>query len=222
MNVHRLRRHLIVWLGCTICLLILILPADAEINSADKQTQPDTTQANPGLNPQEIFRKGAMNIGLTAGAGTGAAILGASERHDLALAYLHFGYVLTNLLAEERWYRGHLELAGETFGGFQYHPENRYVVGMMFGLRYNFIAPLPWVPFIDVGAGPSLTDIGEPDLSTTFQFNVQVGLGTHYFIQDTLALTLQLRGIHLSNAYIESPNQGSNTFLLLGGVSWFF
>ena len=92
----------------------------------------------------------------------------------------------------------------------------------MLGLRYSVITGGRLVPFIEGGAGPSLTDIGEPDLSTTFQFNTQLGLGTHFFIRDKLSLTLQMRGIHLSNAYIDTPNHGANALLFLGGLCWFF
>lgn len=63
------------------------------------------------------------------------------------------------------------------------------------------------------------TDIGEPDLNTTFQFNVQIGVGTHYFFLDDMALTLQVRGIHLSNAQIVMPNNGTNSILFMIGAT---
>lgn len=168
------------------------------------------------------FRKDTVNIGLTAGAGFGIKILGGQESHDLALAYGHIGWMMTDVMYENRWYEGNLELWGEVFAGGQYHPASRYVFGLAVGPRYNFITGSRWVPFLDVGAGISGTDIGEPDLSTTYQFNVQIGVGAHYFFRDDMALTLQIRGVHLSNAQIKMPNNGTNSIVFMVGATGFF
>ena len=77
-------------------------------------------------------------------------------------------------------------------------------------------------PFVDGGFGPSLTDIGRPDLSTTFEFNVQGGVGLHYFWSDHQAFTVQCRYFHMSNCGIQQPNQGVNSINFLVGMSWFF
>jgi opacity protein-like surface antigen len=168
------------------------------------------------------FRKDTLNTGLTAGAGFGIKIFGGQERHDLALVYGHVGWMMTDVMYENRWYEGNLELWGDVFTGGQYHPMSRHVFGLAVGPRYNFITGSRWVPFLDVGAGVSVTDIGEPDLSTTFQFNVQIGVGTHYFFLDDMALTLQIRGIHLSNAQIKLPNNGTNSIVFMIGATGFF
>lgn len=78
------------------------------------------------------------------------------------------------------------------------------------------------MPFVDAGAGISAIDIGELDLGGKFQFNLQAGFGTYYFIREDLAINLQSRWIHLSSAGLHTPNQGTNTILILGGFSWFF
>lgn len=168
------------------------------------------------------FTRNSINVGIAAGAGFGGAVMGSNERHDLALAYGHFGWIATDPLAEARFYEGSLELYGEVFGGFQYDPESAYLVGLTVGPRYYFTGMKRWVPFVDAGAGVSATDIGEPDLSTTFEFNLAVGVGTFYFLREDLALTFRARGIHLSNADIEEPNDGVNSLLFLIGVNWVF
>jgi lipid A 3-O-deacylase len=168
------------------------------------------------------FRKNIMDTGLTAGSGFGLDILGSKTSHQLALVYGHMGWMATDVIFKNRWYEGNLELWGEIFAGRQYHPETDSVFGLTFGPRYLFITHSRWVPFIDAGAGVSGTDIGEPDLSTKFEFNVQLGVGTHYFLMDNIALTLQVRGIHLSNAYIKLPNHGANALLFLVGATYFF
>ena len=89
-------------------------------------------------------------------------------------------------------------------------------------LRYDFATRSKWVPFVDFGAGATATGIRNGDLSTIFEFNLQAGLGTHFFLRNDLALTFQYRFIHLSNAGIEFPNVGVNTSNFLLGLSWFF
>lgn len=168
------------------------------------------------------FRKNIMDAGLTAGTGFGLEILGSKKAHQLALVYGHMGWMATDVVFKHKWYEGNLELWGEIFGGGQYHPEHAGVFGLTVGPRYHFITHSRWVPFLDAGAGISGTNIGEPDLSTEFEFNLQLGAGTHYFFLDNFALTLQMRGIHMSNAYIKLPNHGANALLFLIGVTYFF
>jgi hypothetical protein len=55
-----------------------------------------------------------------------------------------------------------------------------------------------------------------------FQFNLQGGFGCYYFLKDNLALTLQYRFLHLSNACIELPNMGVNTNIICIGLSRYF
>ncbi|MGH7969585.1 MAG: acyloxyacyl hydrolase [Limisphaerales bacterium] len=79
-----------------------------------------------------------------------------------------------------------------------------------------------WVPFFDAGAGVSATSIGPPDLSGTFEFNLQAGLGVHRFLQDNLALTLEGHYLHMSCAGLSSPNAGLNAVVGMLGITWFF
>ena len=77
-------------------------------------------------------------------------------------------------------------------------------------------------PLVDGGAEGSSTNIDGPDLNGNFQFNIQVGAGTHYFLSERTAPTVQYRWLHFSNAGIERPNHGTNTQMFHVGVSWFF
>jgi lipid A 3-O-deacylase len=130
--------------------------------------------------------------------------------------------VFSHLKGTGHWYSGNWELLGDLFGGFQYHPDRAYLAGVTPILRYEFATGTRFVPFIDLGAGATLTDIRDGDLSTKFEFNLQYGFGTHYFLRDDLALTAQYRFIHLSNAGISSPNLGVNNNTVYLGLSWFF
>jgi opacity protein-like surface antigen len=168
------------------------------------------------------FRKGLYQVGGTVGAGFGTKVLGTTQKHDLASASVNLGWVFTDVIAPDKWYRGNFELLLELFGGGQFNPYGRYFVGLTLLIRHNFATCSRWMPFVDAGAGVSATNIEGPDLSGTFQFNLQGGVGTHYFLSDRTALTVQYRWLHFSNAGIRDPNHGTNTQMFHVGVSWFF
>ncbi len=168
------------------------------------------------------FRKGLFQVGSTVAAGFGVRVFGSTLAHDLALTSVNLGWVFTDVMASDKWYRGNFELLLELFGGGQFNPNDRYFVGLTALLRYNFATGSRWVPFVDAGVGVSNTNIDGPDLSGNFQFNIQMGAGTHYFLSDRTALTVQYRWLHFSNAHIREPNHGTNTQMFHVGVSWFF
>jgi hypothetical protein len=170
----------------------------------------------------EGFRSSAQTTSLDSGAAAGLAILGGHQRHDLALTSISYGQMLGPVRGEDHWYRGNWELDGELFGGLQYSPSANYVLGLAPHLRYDFATGTRWVPFVDVGAGVSATGIGAPDLSGTFEFNLQGAVGTHYFIRNNLAVTVEARYLHLSCGGMHSPNLGLNAVAGMIGLSWFF
>ncbi len=158
------------------------------------------------------------NMGFTLGAGFGVSDMGSAESHHLTAATLHVG----KLLESGRPLLRHVELAGELWSGAQFHPDSAYLVGLTPVARYHFLPGSRLDPFIDGGAGVTATDIGRPDLSTTFEFNLQAGVGFHWVLRKNLALTFDGRYIHLSNAGIDQPNHGVNSFLFSSGLTWFF
>lgn len=168
------------------------------------------------------FKKGTEDFSVTLGHGWGAKIFGSGKRHDLLLASGHWGWIATTLMGKHHWYQGTLEPWAELFGGLQYHPRDHYVTGLTIGLRYHFVTASRWVPFFDAGVGLAATDIGKPDLGSTFEFNLQIGLGIQYFINPHLALGGHARLFHLSNGGLTSSNMGVNSFLYLCDVTWFF
>ncbi|MFZ5556187.1 MAG: acyloxyacyl hydrolase [Pseudomonadota bacterium] len=205
----------------------ILLGVCAAVAGAAPETGADGAAVGPGIWKNGVgsgFRKGAREAGAAVAAGFGVRAVGGVRKHDLALATGHYGWVLTGVLAPDRWYRGNLELIGEVFAGGQFHPDEAYFVGVTPMLRYNFATGSRWVPFVEAGAGMSVTNIdGDgPDLSGNFQFNLQGGAGTHYFLGDDFAVTLGYRWLHFSNAGINSPNKGTNTQMFRIGVAWFF
>jgi len=168
------------------------------------------------------FREDTFDAGFSLGAGFGTRILGSRQAHDLALASVSFGWVFTDVVAPDKWWRGNWEWLNEVFSGAQVNHDNHYFVGGTTGLRYSFATGTRWVPFIDGGVGLSGTDIDSPDLKGIFQFNVQVGVGTHYFLRDDTAVTLQYRWLHFSDGGTTAVNHGTNTEMFEAGLTWFF
>lgn len=168
------------------------------------------------------FHRGLLEMGFEIGGGVGHQAFGSSQAHDLVVAKLYLGRMVGGVQGEGHWYRGNWEVLGELFAGGQVNPDDDYLVGLTPVLRYNCATGTPWIPFVDAGAGVTATDIGHPDLSTTFQFNTQVGLGVRWFLTGNSALTFQYRYMHISNAGIEQPNHGINTSLFYAGMTWFF
>ena len=170
----------------------------------------------------EGFKDGDQSLSLSFGGTDGIRIFGGRDRHDLELNSIAYGYMLGAVEGEGHWYRGNWEVRGELFGGVQFSPSGNWVVGLTPHLRYNFATGTRWIPFLDLGAGVSATGIGAPDLSGTFEFNLQANTGVRWFIRDNLALTFEAGYLHFSDAGISKPNQGINSIKGMIGVSWFF
>ena len=161
-----------------------------------------------------------MSVAL--GAGDGVQIFGGRQSHDLALISLSYGKMISPVVGEGHWYRGNWELRGELFSGAQFSPSAESLVGLTPHLRYNFATGSRWIPYADIGAGVSATSIGPPDLSGTFEFNLQAATGVQWFIRDNFALGLEARYLHMSCAGIHPPNLGLNTVNGMLSVTWFF
>lgn len=168
------------------------------------------------------LRAGTLDAGFALGAGIGMEGLGESTRHDLALTLIQFGRIISEPLAPGRWYGGNFELGAELAAGGTFYPDNAYLVGLSPTLRYHFMTGTPWVPFIEGGAGPAVTDIGLPDLGSKFQFIDHFGFGVNWFHGQADALSVEVRFIHISNAGYKDPNYGVNTGMLLMGWKRFF
>jgi len=182
-----------------------------------------TTESTPAAPPsaEGHFLKGTWSVAaLLIGA---LDIRGKTDRpaHDLGLASIQAGYNFTGLQGESTWYYGYWQIAGEVFGGAQFSPR-RYVVGALPVLSYNFVVNDNWVPYIEGGAGVAFTDIGHPDLSTTFQFTEQGGVGFRYHLDANTWLRVGSRVLHISNGGIKEPNTGVTTANVILGLEWFY
>jgi len=145
-----------------------------------------------------------------AGVAPGISTFGSRQAHDFALLGLTYGHVLGHVKGEGHWYRGNFEGRLELWGGGQYSPSSEYVIGLTPHLRYDFATGTRLVPFLDGGAGVTATSIGPPDMSGTFEFNLQANVGAYWFVRDHLAFTGEAGYMHMSCAGIHHPNLGAN------------
>ncbi len=223
-------------LGVLVVMVLISSACARDSIGAEAQSQSAATNATAERGPElvepkstiwqsgigEGFLPTARTFSLEAGLALGMATFGSEQAHDLALLSLAYGRMLGHVKGEGHWYRGNFEARLELFGGGQYSPSSEWVIGLTPHLRYNFATGSRWIPFLDGGAGVTATGIGPPDLSGTFEFNLQATTGLHWFLRDNLALTGEVRYLHMSCAGITHPNLGVNNVGFMIGLTWFF
>jgi len=217
-------------IACCVTLLSASLPK-AE---GQQQLPGATVNSQPAFQPTEVsrsvwesalgdgFRSTARSISVSAGANFGIASFGSREAHDLALVNVTYGHMLSGVWGRGHWYQGNPEFRLEIFTGAQFSPSSEWLVGLTPHLRYDFATGTRWIPFADIGAGVTATGIGPPDLSGTFEFNLQAGGGVQWFIKDHMAITLDVHYLHWSCAGLHKPNLGLNGVTGMLGVAFFF
>ena len=75
-------------------------------------------------------------------------------------------------------------------------------------------------PFLEAGEGAVYTDLRKQDLGTRVQFTSTAGGGLEYAIRPDMAVGLQVRFRHMSNAGMSSSNPGINTVFGLLGLTF--
>jgi len=215
-------------------LLTFVLLSGSAIHRAEAQSQSMNSMVTPepSLNPSQSslwqdsvgggFLPSTRNFAVEAGVAPGMAAFGSPQAHDLALLSLSYGQMLGRVKGKGHWYGGNFEGRLELFGGEEYSHSEGWIIGLTPHLRYNFATGTRWIPFVDLGAGVTATGIGPRDLSGTFQFNSQASAGLRWFVRDDLALTGEVRLMHVSNAGIREPNAGANNIPVMIGVTWFY
>jgi opacity protein-like surface antigen len=219
-NLYPLRRLTNCWWKLAFLPLVLVSPGS--LMRAAAQTSPAPADGLATNDFTGAIQAGVQTLSIELGTMSGLKIFGGSQYHDLALASISYGQVLGPVLGADHWYGGNYELRLEAFGGSQYSPTTDFVFGVTPHLRYDFATGTRWVPFVDAGAGLTATDISRPDLSNTFEFNLQVGAGLHCRLSPHWALTVEERYFHISDAGLTHPNHGLNGAMGMIGLTRFF
>lgn len=214
-------------LPSTLLMTILLMWAQQASMAADPEApSPGTPSAPPPVLSQsgqvERIHVGLLEIGMMAGYGK-AMLIGATQddRRQYAILNPRFGVFLTDVMGRVP-YKGSVELIAEPIGMFQFEPKQLYAVGLSALVRYNFWTGSKIIPFLDAGAGVMGTNFGPPEQGSIFNFQLQAGAGLHIFVKRGLALTLQYRLHHISNAGTADPNRGINSNIFLAGLSIFY
>jgi hypothetical protein len=168
------------------------------------------------------FRPGVQTLNGEAGGSYGLNAFGSRQAHHLVLGSLSYGYMRSPVRNADHWYRGNWEWRAELFGGEQFSPTDDWILGLTPHLRYNLATGTRLIPFVDGGAGVTFMRADQPDLSSDFEFNLQGGTGVHYFVRNNLAVTVEARYFHISDAGIRHPNYGLNGVGGMIGLTWFF
>ena len=169
----------------------------------------------------EGCKSGIQSLGFSTDTGYGFKIFGCQINHDLTLPGLSYGYTLGSVKGEGRRYRGNREFRDELFSGGQFHPRRDWLADFTPHLRYNFATGTRRKPHVDGGAEVTATSMGPPDLSPTFEFNLQTATGVSRLIEDDVAPSVETRYLRLSCAGMDSPNLGLINVNGMPGISWF-
>jgi hypothetical protein len=88
------------------------------------------------------------------------------------------------------------------------------------GFRYRMLERARWRPFLIGVAGVGGTDFDLDWQDDGFQFWLEAGVGVRRPIDDRLALSLETRFHHISNAGMHPPNIGIDSILVLVGIDF--
>ena len=111
----------------------------------------------------------------------------------------------------------------EPFMGPIYSPHTNLEMGNTFWFKLGLLPDTSkFQPYVKAGAGFDYMTLHTYEQSTQFNFIEQGAIGIHYFFTKNTAFTLEGRIRHLSNASIEEPNHGINTYYVVTGITYHF
>ena len=118
---------------------------------------------------------------------------------------------------------GAVDLVWEQEAAYVFTPDNDTEVANNFLIKYGFLpVSSRWQPYFVGGAGTVFLTEHIHGQATQFNFNEYAGLGVQYFIKPQIALSVEYRFRHLSNADIKEPNDGVDSNFFLLGISFKF
>ena len=102
-------------------------------------------------------------------------------------------------------------------------PETNVELGTSFFLKVGLLPQTSkFQPYLKAGVSLVYMTQHTREQATQFNFAEQGGIGMHYFFAKNWGLTIEGLYRHLSNASIDHPNQGINTYFSSVGVTYKF
>lgn len=137
-------------------------------------------------------------------------------------AFAQLGYMLSDADDDGKW-SGNFEGLVDGYGASIFKGRGNYMAGTTVWVRYNIMPPsCQLVPYLQGGAGVTLTDVDRHVLGQDFNFNLNVAAGVRYFIKPRCSLNAEYRYQHISNAGMSQQNLGIDAQGGVLSVSWFF
>lgn len=130
-----------------------------------------------------------------------------------------FGWFLSGELGIGSWYQGRHELLVELPLHLVVDPRVSPMTGGYLLGSWKFTSLDGWAPYVFAGGGILYVDLGLPTMGSRLDFCYQGGTGVQYFLEKDLALSLEYRYHHISNAGTASPNEPLNSSKILLGIS---
>ncbi len=205
------------------CLLAFGSMAVLGTFKASAQLESTNSFAVENLSLEDRFHGGQHEASLDAGV-LFSPFIAVKNRPTVNYAFGagQLGFML-NDVAGEGIFRGNFELTPEVFGAGIFGSTGTYITGGTLWFRYNFVPHQSRVvPYFQVGGGWTFMDINHRYDGENYNFNVGGTAGLRYFVMPQVALNLEYRFQHISNANLWQHNLGLNSEGPVLGVSWFF
>lgn len=110
----------------------------------------------------------------------------------------------------------------EPFATFISSPNSNIEVGSNFLIKYLIPLSEKIRLYVKGGIGVLYMSQHTKEQATQINFLPQIGVGVHYFLDTSTALSMEYRYRHLSNGSIKHPNKGIDANIVLVGISFFY
>jgi len=118
--------------------------------------------------------------------------------------------------------KGYTSLVNEFNLNGVFAPNSNIEAGWSLLIKYSYPVTEKFHPYGIGGVGLAYITQHTREQSLQFGFTPQFGAGFSYFFKKNLALNVEYRRRHFSNANIKRPNGGINVNMFLIGISWFY
>lgn len=135
-------------------------------------------------------------------------------------AIARLGWFLSDEQGKGHWYQGRHQLLVELPYHMALDHNARSMTGGYLLGSWKFTSLERLTPYVFAGGGILFVDLGLPSMGSKLDFSYQAGTGLQYYISKQLAVGVEYRYHHISNAGTATPNEPINSSKLLVSVSW--
>ena len=171
--------------------------------------------ADSTAEPYRLFSESSIILGY------GSGIIHKVD-YDTAFIILHLGINLDRYYPSLNSYEGNLSFYIEPQFNPVINSESDYEVGLGLGFQYRYPVNDKMSAYFRAGISPHCITIETIHQANGFIFSDLIGVGVDYLLTDSSAVNLGFWFRHMSNAGMEKPNDGVNSFIGVIGYSFFF